>query len=481
MSAQRILYFDCFSGISGDMTLGALADLGVPPEHTVRELEKLGVEGWTLRFEKGAKMGIQGTRAEVLLSGSGALPGHEGHEGHEDHNHDHDHDHDHEHEGHNHEGHEHSHADHDHDHEHGGHEGHAHNSYAEIRGLIGDSALPAGTRNRAFAIFARLADAESRVHGVPIEEVHFHEVGALDSIIDIVGAAIGLEYLAPDLVLASSVELGGGFVRCEHGLFPVPAPAVVNLLEGVPVKTGAVPFETTTPTGAAILMATAAHFGDRADFCIERSAYGIGQRDTAIPNVLRLYLGKDSPRAGSAERAAGDTAAGAGTETAGTGAFSASCAGSEGVVLECNVDDMTAEQQGYLFERFLAAGAQDFWLTPIVMKKGRPAITVSLLCSPEKEAELSRLLLSETSSFGFRRYSVGKCALERRLELVGTSLGPVHIKSAFLDGKELKYKLEYEDIRQAALRSGLPLRLVQQRLEAETAVLRARTAEKKHD
>ncbi len=440
---MKVLYYDCSAGISGDMHLGAMVDLGVPPEHLETELRKLGLPGWHLRFTRDSRKGIGGTRADVLLDGepdplapvagraeagqpaapaftpvaklhTPLTPGHEPHE---------------------------------------------HRNHRDIVALIERSTLPAGTKRRALAIFARLAEAEAKIHGVPVAEVGFHEVGAVDSIVDIVAAAIALEWLQPDRVLVSTIELGGGFVKCAHGRLAVPAPATADLLRGAPTRLGTVPFEATTPTGAAILVASATEFTDRTDFTISRIGYGIGHKDGPIPNLLRVFLG---------------SAAVAGRVEAGPSASSlASVPRETAVVLECNLDDMTGETAGYVLEKLLAAGASDAWLTPIVMKKSRPALTLSVLCPPAQEAALAELILRETTTFGLRRREVGKLALERTLEEVVTSLGTVRVKTAFLDGRPLKSKPEHDDLRRLAETHNLPLREVERRVLAE---LRSRVA-----
>ncbi len=449
---MKILYYDCSAGISGDMHLGAMVDLGVPPEHLKTELRKLGVPGWRLRFTRDSRKGIGGTRADVLLDSDSAPVGHRaevasspvGHGAHE-----------------------------------AsaparptdapaykpviklhaplvpGHEPHEHRTHRDIVALIQRSALADGVKERALAIFARLAKAEAKIHGMPVEEVGFHEVGAVDSIIDIVAAAIALEWLKPDRVLVSTIELGGGFVHCAHGRLAVPAPATADLLRGAPTRLGTVPFEATTPTGAAILVASATEFTDRNDFTIERIGYGIGHKDGPIPNLLRVFFGT-SAVAGRAE--AGSAAAVLATVPRDTA-----------VVLECNLDDTTGETAGYVLEMLLAAGASDAWLTPIVMKKSRPALTLSALCPPEKEAALTELILRETTTFGLRRREVGKLALERRFEQVDTKLGPVQLKTALLDGRPLKSKLEHDDLRRLATIHQIPLCEVERQILAELA------------
>jgi uncharacterized protein (TIGR00299 family) protein len=477
---MKILYYDCSAGISGDMHLGAMVDLGVPPAHLETELRKLGVAGWRLRFARDSRKGIGGTRANVLLDGepdpapvghvadvasssasrvtdpaysaatftpvaktpTPLTPGHAPHE---------------------------------------------HRTHRDIVALIERSALADGVKHRALAIFAHLAEAEAKVHGVPVADVGFHEVGAVDSIIDIVAAAIALEWLQPDRILVSTVELGGGFVKCAHGRLPVPAPATAELLRGAPTRLGTVPFEATTPTGAAILVATADGFADRADFTLSRIGYGIGHKDGPVPNVLRVFLGSttvagiDDPGpstvAGRAD-ASPSTAALANVplEAAGAPAVSASpetaaavAPRQMAVVLECNIDDMTGETAGYVLEKLLTAGASDAWLTPIVMKKSRPALTFSVLCQPEKESALAELLLRETTTFGLRRREVGKYALERTVEEIVTPLGAVRVKTGWLDGRRLKSKPEHDDLRRLAQAHALPLREVERLVLAALA------------
>ncbi|MGA2479865.1 MAG: nickel pincer cofactor biosynthesis protein LarC [Spirochaetia bacterium] len=388
--SETILYYDCFAGISGDMHLAAMVDLGVPQEYLREELSRLGLTGFTLRFTRDARKGITGTRADVEVAA--------------------------------------------------GHGTHSHESraFADIRSLIVQSGLSEPVKTRSLAIFQRLAEAESTVHGVPVDEVHFHEVGAVDSIVDIVAAALCLEYLKPDRVYASTVELGAGFVKSQHGLLPVPAPATALLLTGVPVKTGAVPFEMTTPTGAAILVSNVQSFTDTARFMIKKVAYGIGHRDVEIPNVLRVFLA-EAPNVPSVE----------------------AC------ILECNIDDMSPELHGHVAELLFSAGASDVYFTPIVMKKSRPAVMLSVLCNSEAEQRLSELILRETTTFGLRRVAVQKTALEREIRTIATHLGDIRVKIALRDGKRLKMKPEYEDCRRIAQEQNMPLREVYEIVQKE--------------
>ena len=394
--SETILYYDCFAGISGDMNLGAMVDLGVPEAYLRDQLALLGVHGYELRLSRESRRGISGTRADVGLDAS--PPGHS----------------------------------------------HVHRNFGEIRKMIEESRLEGAVKTRSLAIFTRLAEAEAKVHGVPVGEVRFHEVGAIDSIVDIVGAAACIEYVKPDQILSSTVELGTGFVKSQHGTLPVPAPATAYILRDAPVKSATVPFEMTTPTGAAILAASVREFTDDKRFVIRRVGYGVGHRDTEVPNLLRVFLGESLH-----------------TQDVRVLPTTAAC------LLECNFDDMSAEVLGYLSDALLASGASDVYFTSIMMKKSRPAVKLSVLCEPEGEERLAQLILRETTTFGLRCIRVEKAALEREVSTVETSLGPVRVKVAFLDGRRLKSKPEYEDCRRIAQERGIPLREVYHRLALE--------------
>ena len=399
--AETILHYDCFAGISGDMNLAALIDLGVPAEHLRTELSKLHLHGWELTASRDAKMGIHGTRVDVEL--------------HEHHSHHHDHAHD-------------GHHTHHHHHE--------HRTFADIRHMIEESALSDKVKRDSIAIFRIVAEAEAAVHARPVDEVHFHEVGAADSIIDIVGAALCIEYLSPSKITASPVELGGGFVKCAHGTMPVPAPATARILEGIPVTTGAVPFEMTTPTGAAIIRYYASSFERKQSFVIRKNGIGVGHRDTEIPNLLRVYL----------------------SETAE--------AGDSRMLIETNIDDMNPELYAHVMERIFAEGADDVWLTPIIMKKNRPAVTLSVLCGASLGERISQTILVETTSLGLRKTVIDKTAIERETVTVKTTLGDVRVKRARTGGIE-KSKPEYDDCARIAKEKNIPLRDVYTLLQKE--------------
>jgi hypothetical protein len=393
--SRKILYYDCFAGISGDMNLAAMLDLGVPLDHLKSELRKIHLHGYEIKTSADARKGISGTKVDIVID-------------------------------------EHTRDDHRHHHE--------HRTFASIKTMIDESSLADSVKKLSKEMFLILAEAEGKVHGTPAENVSFHEVGAVDSIVDIVGAAVCLEYLKPDIIICSTIELGGGFVRCQHGLLPVPAPATALVLTGIPVKSDAVPFEMTTPTGAAIIAVCADEFTDRKDFTINKIGYGVGHRDTEIPNLLRIFLAEKE-------------------ETAEEG----DC------IIECNLDDMNPEIYGHISDILFAAGAADVYFTPIIMKKSRPAVKISVLCHVSHEKNLSDILLRETTTFGLRRISVKKTALERRIETIGTSLGNVRVKSAVHDGRVIKSKPEYEDCRAIAIEKGLPLtdvyRIIQKELQ----------------
>lgn len=394
---MRILYYDCFSGISGDMNLGVMLDLGVSQEYLQTELRKLNLNGWSLLVREEQRKGITGTRAIVQLEGD--------HQSHEHHGHGH------------------------HEHE------HHHRTMADIRKIIEESTLTSEVKTLSLDIFTEVAKAEGKIHGQPIEEVHFHEVGAVDSIIDIVGAAICIHKLDVDKIIFSPLALGSGFVNCAHGKFPVPAPATVEILRGIPITKGDAEKELTTPTGAAIAKVLADEFTKETNFIIRRIGYGIGGRDNPVPNVLRVYLADAGEEAVTGERA---------------------------VILESNIDDMNPEVYGYVTEKLLAEGAMDVWLTPIYMKKGRPATILSVLCSASLQHQLTRVILTETTTLGVRSFQVDKEMLERNSVTVATPWGEVPVKQAILDGEVIKQKPEFEACRQIAQANNIPLAQVYQ-------------------
>lgn len=450
---MKILYYDCFAGISGDMHLGAMIDAGVDPDHLLSELKKLPLTGYKLHISRDQRKSIEGTRVDVILDGE-----HKGHNNHHNHDHDHSHGHSdhrenhnqdrdqsesHKH-GHHHHHHHDDHHDHDHDNEHDHHHNHEHRNLSDINEILVSSTLPEKTINRALKMFRLIAEAEAKIHGVTIDEIHFHEVGAVDSIVDITGAAICLEYLNPDRIYCSTIELGTGTVRCAHGRMPVPAPATSEILKGIPVKTGSTPHEATTPSGAAILAANVDEFTDSLRFQPKITAYGIGQRDMELPNILRVFVGEidDKPvQAG------------------------------EAILIECNIDDMNPEHYSHVMDRLFSNGVYDVYVTPILMKKSRPAAILSVLCDEMDQQEVFEILFKETTTLGIRIQPVSRLMLDRTSEKAETSLGTVTIKKAFYKGKLIKWKPEYEDCKKLAHDHQLSIQEVSKIIEAEITTL----------
>lgn len=379
---MRILYFDCPAGLSGDMTLGALLDLGIDHDGFRAELAKLGMAGeYELEIGRAVKCGVSGTAVHVHLA-------HDHHEGEGDDHH------------------------------------HHHRRLADIQDLIMGSGLSAAVKSKASAMFRLLAEAEGKVHGVQPEEVHFHEVGAVDSIVDIVGACICLDILKPDRIVFSPLNTGSGRVKCAHGLMPVPAPATTELLIGVPSYTDGTMSELTTPTGALIARVFADDYGNRPEMTVDRVGYGLGRKDFEFPNAARVMLGHT-------------TGAEAQTVT----------------MIECNIDDMTGEAMAYALERVFAAGALDAFYTPIHMKKNRPAQRLTAICANGKKVEVENAILVETTTLGVRSYEARRTTLPRRIETVATPWGDVRVKVA-QGPAGLKIAPEYEDCRGIAERSG---------------------------
>ncbi|MGH4051921.1 MAG: nickel pincer cofactor biosynthesis protein LarC [Clostridium sp.] len=451
---MKILYYDCFSGISGDMNLGALVDLGVDKKYLIDELSKLNLDGYEIKVSRGVRKGIEGTKVDVVLMG---------------HHHEHQHT-----EGTNEHHHEHSHSDmqgvneHEHGHIHeydeAGHSHvhieessatHEHRNLKDINEIIESSELSSKVKELSKKMFVKVAEAEAKVHGKTLYEVHFHEVGAVDSIVDIVGAAICLDNLNVDKIMSSSVELGGGFVKCAHGLIPVPAPATVEILKGIPVKLGAVPFETTTPTGAAILAANVCEFKDDNNFIINKIGYGVGNRDTKIPNVLRAMLVEEIDKSVTDKKLPGE---GHKTE------YDSEIAQE---IIECNIDDMNSELYEYIIDKLFNEGALDVYLTPIIMKKGRPSIKISVLCTLDKVEKVREVLFRETTTLGTRDFEVHKTMLQRKFIKLNTSYGEVTVKEAYYKGEKIKSKLEYEECKKIAKSSGMSINEVYEKIKSE--------------
>ncbi len=443
---MKTLYLDIFSGISGDMFIGALIDLGVDPHDFEEELEKLKLDGYHLHVGRAHKAAIEGVEFDVHLAHEDShehthtdgMTHTHAHSHEDEHHHHHEHgDHHHEHHHHEDEEHEHHHheAEHEHEHEHS----HSRN-FSQIKKLISSSRLSDWVKTKAIAVFHRIAVAEGKIHGLPPEEVHFHEVGAVDSIVDIVGACIGLELLGKPCVLASPVVEGTGWINCAHGRFPIPAPATLSILgqRGIALSQCEEPHELVTPTGAALLAEFVEEFGPMRELVAQKIGYGLGTRDNKTrPNVLRAVLGKTA-----------GAKIGHDWET------------DIIAVLETNLDDINPEILGHFVEQALSAGALDVFHTPIQMKKNRPGVLLTVLCAESDADQFTEMMLRETSSFGVRRHAAERRKLAREFSTVKTSYGDVTVKLGKLDGKVVQAAPEFESCRKLARSAKVPLKSV---------------------
>ncbi|MBO1005946.1 nickel pincer cofactor biosynthesis protein LarC [Pseudogracilibacillus auburnensis] len=420
---MKLLYIDCFSGISGDMMVGALIDAGASVEHIEQELKKLNVSGYKIETKRVMKEGISSVKFDVILD-----------EDSHDHEQSHNHSHEHYHGGHEH-GEDHSHGHHhDHNHSHGPgdehhhHDHHHHSCYADIVKLIDESNLAPGVKKRSKEIFAPIAQSEAKIHNMSIEDVHFHEVGAVDSIVDIVATAIALEQLEVEKIVTSHVPLGSGKIRISHGIYPVPAPATLDIMKNVPIAPTDLKFEVTTPTGAGIVVSQTDSFGTMPAMKVTSIGYGAGTKNIpGRPNVLRVMLGESID----------DDEANSNFETI--------------TVLECQLDDMTGEAFGFVMDRLIEAGALDVYFTPVFMKKNRPGTLITVLASTEKAEILEDVLLRETNTLGVRKSRWDRSILERNIVTVNTKYGPIKLKQAIKKGKVIREVPEFEDVKEAAL------------------------------
>jgi uncharacterized protein (TIGR00299 family) protein len=449
---MRIAYLECFSGISGDMFLGALLDAGVPPEVFTRTVAALGVDA-RLEISRVDRSGISATKLDVIAAGEKELPREEfwekearaqehSHPPSVEHVHSHEHNHSHEH-SHGHgatDSHSHSHShDHEHKHEHAPDHTHLHRGLKEIRQIINAASISKSAKDRAIRIFEALGAAEAKVHNTDIEKIHFHEVGAIDAIVDIVCASVGAEALGVDEWICSPLNVGGGTVVCAHGAFPIPAPATLELLKNAPVYSGEIQKELVTPTGAAIVSVLASRFSQFPAMKTEKIGYGAGTRNFKnSPNVLRLTVGETAHQQESPFPV------------------------EEITVLEANVDDMMPQIFGYVMEQALQNGALDAFGTPVQMKKSRPGMLLTVLCRIEDSQRLTKLILTETTTLGVRMRRESRAALTRRHVSVSTRWGNVRMKLANLNGSISNYAPEYEDCRQIAKEQKVPLKTVMQ-------------------
>jgi uncharacterized protein (TIGR00299 family) protein len=393
---MRSLYFDCFSGISGDMTIGALLDLGLDFEYLKAELKKLPMDGYELKSSRVTRANISAMKFDVIV---------EGHE-------------------------------HGHTHEMGQSRPHFHRKASEILSMIQESRLNGNARKIATGIFQKLAISEGNVHHMPPEDVEFHEVGAVDSIIDTVGAAIGFDALGIEQFVCSPINVGSGFIHCQHGIYPVPAPATADLLREATIYSKHVNTELVTPTGAAILAAVVNRFEPLQSFVTHKIGYGAGTKTFAeFPNCLRLMMGEQ-------------TGVGSGHSD-------------EVIVMEANIDDMTPQNLGYVTDRLLEAGALDVIVIPVQMKKSRPGHLLQILSSSERVAEISTIVFRETTTIGVRQYKATRSTLEREMVSVETEYGRVSVKVSRFKGKVVNVAPEYEDCARLAREKNVPLKEVQ--------------------
>ena len=394
---MKILYFDCFAGAAGDMIVGALLDAGLPFDELTRALGSLAVDGWDVSVDRVLKAGVSASKFRV---------------------------------------HEHAHAGHHHHHDAPGGpvHAHSHHSVSEIQAAIARSALSATGKARAIAMFQRLAEAEAAIHGMSVETVHLHEVGAVDSIIDIVGAVFGLEWFAADRIVVSPLNVGGGMVRSAHGVFPVPAPATLRLLGDASVYSSGIQAELLTPTGALILTEYASSFGPVPAMRVDRVGYGAGDRDLPeTPNVVRVLVGE----------AASDTPA------------------MRVVTLTCEIDDMNPQIFGVLMERLYAAGALEVFYSAVQMKKNRPGTLMTVVAKPADRERLTDLVFRESTTIGVRYQEMDRACLDREMITVSTTIGPVRFKVASRGGRVMNAQPEFEDLAKLAADHGVPLKDVQ--------------------
>jgi len=388
---MKIAFLDCFSGISGDMMVGALIDLGLDFRYLEKELKKLNISGYKLEIAKVKRNGIKGVKFDVNVDLKK----------------------------------------------------HHHRNLKEINNIIERSKLNKEVKDLSKAIFNEIAKAEAKAHGIKVNDVHFHEVGAVDSIIDIVSTSIGINYLGIEKVISSPLNVGSGFVKAEHGLLPVPAPATAEILKNIPFYSNGIKAELVTPTGAAIVATVAKDFSSLPEMRVEKIGYGAGSREIEeIPNLLRIFLAEDSRKSSDYDK-------------------------DRITVIETNIDDISPQVYEELMENIFKIGALDIFLTPIIMKKNRPAIKISVLSDPETAVKVYDLLFRETSTFGIRSYEASRCKLGREIKKIKTALGSVDVKIGKLGNKVLKTAPEYESIKKIARDKKIPFLEVLKRVEAE--------------
>lgn len=406
---MKTLYIDCAMGAAGDMLTAALLELLPDADAFLARLNSLGIPGVTYRKESAVKCGITGTRIAVEVNGEEEQAFFEALHAAHHHNHSHEH-----------------HHDHDHDREHDRHHDHPHSGMHEITHIVEDLPVPDGVKTDILAVYRMIAEAESRVHGQPVEQIHFHEVGAMDAVADVTAVCLLMAELGAERVIASPVHVGGGTVRCAHGVLPVPAPATAELLRGIPACSGPVPSELCTPTGAALLRRFVSGFGEMPVMRTERIGYGMGTKDFAVANCLRVMLGETEDE----------------EETV--------------TELRCNVDDMTAEELAFATERLFEAGAREVYTVPVGMKKSRTGLLLDVVCDNADREKMVRAIFRHTTTIGMREYRTKRYCLRREMRTVETPLGAVREKVASGYGVT-RAKFEFDDLARIANENGITL------------------------
>lgn len=394
----KVLYLECKMGAAGDMLMAALSEL-VDQETFINEMNKLGLDKVNLKCEKTKKQGITGTYMHVFIDGE--------EEGEHHHHHD----------------------EHDHDHD------HHHTSYKDIEDIIGNLNVSDRVKKNSLEVYKLIAEAESKVHDTTIEEIHFHEVGNLDAIMDIVGVSLLIEKLNVDMIIASPVAVGNGFVKCAHGTLPVPAPATALILEGIPSYAGDIDGELCTPTGAALLKHYVTSFGNMPVMKTEKIGYGLGKKDFPKANMIRAFIGETNED-------------------------------KEVVELVCSIDDQSAEEIGFAINELFASGALEVYTTPIQMKKNRPGTLVTCMCKAEDKENMLKVMFKNLSTIGIREYTCQRYSLDREFTTVQSSLGEVRIKKSSGYGTK-KEKMEYDDLEKIAKENDLSIKEVKKVIEEE--------------
>ena len=403
---MKILYFDCFSGISGDMVLGAMTDAGIDIEAVRKELKKLDMKGYDLKVSRVKRKGIKGTKLDVIVDEKKHLH---------------------------------------------------HTSYKDIKRLIERSRLSKKIKEDSLSIFKNIAEAEAKIHRTSVDNVHFHEVGAVDSIVDVVGAAICINILSPDIILSSPINTGMGMVKTEHGILPVPAPATAEMLKGFPSYSSDIRFELATPTGVGIITTMAKSSNTMPNMKTNAIGYGAGSKDfTDSPNLLRIMIGETTPSTPLFKKG-------------GMGGFEQDSI----TVIESNIDDMNPQFYDHIMNNLFKGGALDVFLTPIIMKKNRPAVKITLISEIDNANNLADILLSETTSFGLRMYKTERVKLKREIKVIKTEYGNAKVKIGKRNSKIIKVVPEYEDCKRIAEEKGISIREAYDKVKA--------SAKQKHD